>query len=58
MPGTRAFGRPRGDEHLLEPGELQDRWFGQAHDFAVVCDEVEVEDAHGRELCAFLAHKL
>ena len=22
MPGTRAFGRPKGEDHLLQPGEL------------------------------------
>jgi hypothetical protein len=57
MDGTRAFGRPSGDDHLLRPGELASRWFGHAHGFRVVADGVEVEKPQGRELSLFLAAK-
>eukprot|EP00955_Chlamydomonas_euryale_P113624 366228-Chlamydomonas_euryale.AAC.16 len=57
MNGTKAFGRPNGREHLLEPAELSDIWFGSAQGFQIVCDDVEIEKPHGRELSLFLAMK-
>ena len=57
MEGTRAFGRPSGEMHLLRPGELSSAWFGRAQGFRVVCDGVEVEEQFGRELTVFLACK-
>lgn len=55
MEGTRAFGRPSGEMHLLRPRELSSAWFGQAQGFRVVCDGAEVEEQFGRELTRFLA---
>lgn len=55
MPGTQAFGRPKGDQHLLQPGELGRTWFGSQEGFRVVTDEVEVDEQSGRELSLFIA---
>lgn len=57
MPGVRAFGRPRGEEHLLQPGELAGTWFGPSQGFQVLCDDVDMEELHGRELSMFIARK-
>jgi hypothetical protein len=55
LPGTQAFGRPKGGQHLLQAGELERTWFGDRKGFRVLCDEVEVEPQSGRELSLFLA---
>lgn len=52
-PGVRAFGRPSGSEHVLQPGELA-IYFGPAQGFCVVEDRVMLTD-NGRELCHFVA---
>jgi SAM-dependent methyltransferase len=52
-PGLRAFGRPSGHEHVLQPGELA-LLFGAQHGFTVLRDEV-VLSADGRELSWFVA---
>jgi len=56
MEGTRAFGRPQGEGHLLQPGELSTT-FGPDHGFQVLRDGHEVEEPHGRELSMFVAVK-
>jgi hypothetical protein len=56
-PGTRAFGRPSGQQHLLQPGELAEQYFGPAQGFRVLCDEVYCL-YDGREVCMFVACKL
>jgi SAM-dependent methyltransferase len=52
-PGLRAFGRPSGHEHVLQPGELASL-FGPQHGLTVLRDEV-VLSADGRELTWFAA---
>jgi SAM-dependent methyltransferase len=52
-PGLRAFGRPSGHEHVLQPGELA-LVFGPQRGFRVLRDEV-VLSADGRELSWFVA---
>jgi SAM-dependent methyltransferase len=54
-PGLRAFGRPSGHDHVLQPGELAGL-FGPAQGFAVVRDDV-VLSADGRELSWFVAQR-
>jgi hypothetical protein len=56
LPGVRAFGRPSGADHLLQPGELAGQHFGSAAGFDVLRDEVVVTP-DGREVCCFLARK-
>lgn len=53
-PGLRAFGRPSGPEHVLQPGELASLYFGPGQGFEVLQDEVVVS-ADGREMCQFIA---
>lgn len=52
-PGLRAFGRPSGPEHVLQPGELA-ALFGPGQGFKVLRDEVALS-ADGRELSWFVA---
>jgi 2-polyprenyl-3-methyl-5-hydroxy-6-metoxy-1,4-benzoquinol methylase len=52
-PGLRAFGRPSGHDHVLQPGELASL-FGPQHGFTVLRDEA-VLSADGRELSWFAA---
>lgn len=56
LPGVRAFGRPAGPEHLLQPGELSAHHFGPAQGFEVLEDSI-VTTADGREVCWFAARK-
>jgi SAM-dependent methyltransferase len=56
LPGVRAFGRPAGPEHLLQPGELSGHHFGRTQGFQVLEDSV-VTTADGREVCWFVARK-
>ncbi|GLC38960.1 hypothetical protein PLESTB_000465800 [Pleodorina starrii] len=56
-PGLRAFGRPQGREHVLQPDELSKTFFGPSQGFEVVVDGVEAI-ADGREVSMFCARKL
>jgi hypothetical protein len=56
MPGVRAFGRPSGVDHLLQPGELAAQHYGPAKGFQVLLDSV-VCTQDGRELSWFMARK-
>lgn len=56
-PGTQAFGRPKGEDHLLQPGELAHRYFGPDQGFQVIMDET-VLSMEGRELSKFVARKM
>jgi hypothetical protein len=54
---VRAMGRPKDLTHVLQPGELAERWFGEQQGFLVLKDEtLAIPD--GRLLCSFLAQKL
>ncbi|KAJ9519534.1 hypothetical protein QJQ45_000631 [Haematococcus lacustris] len=55
LPGTRRFGRPKGERHLLQRSELRELFEG-VHKMQVLRDDVEVS-ADGRELSMFLARK-
>lgn len=50
------FGRPKGENHLLQPGELA-AMFGPAQGFELLRDDFMVI-GDGRELCMFVARKL
>lgn len=56
LPGVRAFGRPSGADHLLQPGELAAQCFGPAQGFEVLLDSI-VHTQDGRELCWYMARK-
>jgi hypothetical protein len=56
LPGVRAFGRPAGPDHLLQPGELAADHFGPAQGYQVLQDSV-VTTPDGREVCWFIARK-
>lgn len=56
LPGVRAFGRPAGPDHLLQPGELAGQHFGPEQGFVVLRDEV-VCTSDGREVSWFVARK-
>ncbi|KXZ56740.1 hypothetical protein GPECTOR_1g667 [Gonium pectorale] len=56
-PGLRAFGRPQGREHVLQPEELSTRFFGPEQGFEVLRNEIDaIPD--GREVSFFCARKL
>eukprot|EP00877_Chromochloris_zofingiensis_P011351 jgi/Chrzof1/646/Cz01g23190.t1 len=55
--GLRQFGRPSGPEHVLQPGELANDWFGPAQGFRVARDDIVI-GPDGREFCFFVAQKL
>mmetsp|Transcript_30213 Transcript_30213/g.55200 ORF Transcript_30213/g.55200 Transcript_30213/m.55200 type:complete len:510 (-) Transcript_30213:79-1608(-) len=57
LEGTRKFGRPTGERHLLQRHELSQLHFGPSQGFEVVRDDVSTLP-DGREVSMFLARKL
>jgi hypothetical protein len=57
LPGVRAFGRPSGPDHLLQPGELAADHFGPAQGYQVLQDRI-VPIPDGREVCWFVSRKI
>ncbi|GIL42966.1 hypothetical protein Vafri_784 [Volvox africanus] len=55
-PGLRAFGRPQGREHVLQPDELATCFFGPEQGFEVLRDDIEAI-SDGREVSMFCALK-